>query len=65
MSNTFKIIRIIELVLRILIIIATPVLYFMDIISGAESGIMAAVGVVIFNHANNLFNKNNKTESKN
>ncbi|MBF2531696.1 hypothetical protein IA930_11290 [Listeria welshimeri] len=51
--------------LGILIIIATSVLYFMDIISGAESGIMAAVGVVIFNHANNLFNKNNKTESKN
>ncbi|EDO1165817.1 hypothetical protein ABW380_001678 [Listeria innocua] len=62
MRKTF---RIIELVLGILIIIATPVLYFMDIISGAESGIMAAVGVVIFNYANNLFNKNNKTKSKN
>lgn len=39
--NKLKIIfRIIELVLGILIIIATSVLYFMDIISGGASGVI-------------------------
>lgn len=58
MRKTF---RIIELVLGILIIIATSVLYFMDIISGGASGIISAVGMGIFIHADNL-SKKNKTE---
>ncbi|EAD7684868.1 TPA: hypothetical protein LWO18_000289 [Listeria monocytogenes] len=57
--NKLKIIfRIIELVLGILIIIATSVLYFMDIISG----VISAVGMGIFIHANNLSKKDNTTE---
>lgn len=56
--NKLKIIfRIIELVLGILIIIATSVLYFMDIISGGASGVISAVGMGIFIHANNLSKK--------
>ncbi|MBC2151808.1 hypothetical protein HCB00_09805 [Listeria innocua] len=49
------------MVLGILIIIATSVLYFMDIISGGASGIISAVGMGIFIHADNL-SKKNKTE---
>ncbi|HAA3463549.1 TPA_asm: hypothetical protein GEJ64_07685 [Listeria monocytogenes] len=61
--NKLKIIfRIIELVLGILIIIATSVLYFMDIISGGASGVISAVGMSIFIHANNLSKKDNTTE---
>ncbi|EOV8924684.1 hypothetical protein ACN6TG_002437 [Listeria monocytogenes] len=61
--NKLKIIfRIIELVLGILIIIATSVLYFMDIISGGGSGVISAVGMGIFIHANNLSKKDNTTE---
>ncbi|MGJ6943964.1 hypothetical protein ACSDQP_04890 [Listeria monocytogenes] len=61
--NKLKIIfRIIELVLGILIIIATSVLYFMDIISGGASGVISAVGMGIFIHVNNLSKKDNTTE---
>ncbi|MDE8638209.1 hypothetical protein PY711_07035 [Listeria monocytogenes] len=61
--NKLKIIfRIIELVLGILIIIATSVLYFMDIISGGASGVISTVGMGIFIHANNLSKKDNTTE---
>ncbi|EAC9517721.1 hypothetical protein B4X83_07190 [Listeria monocytogenes] len=61
--NKLKIIfRIIELVLGILIIIATSVLYFMDIISGGASGVISAVGMGIFIHAHNLSKKDNTTE---
>ncbi|EAD0724654.1 hypothetical protein JR590_002113 [Listeria monocytogenes] len=61
--NKLKIIfRIIELVLGILIIIATSVFYFMDIISGGASGVISAIGMGIFIHANNLSEKDNTTE---
>lgn len=54
----------IELIIGIIGIVLPSILYFMDILSGAESGILTVVGVVIFNHADNLSNKNNKTEKK-
>ncbi|MBC1544333.1 hypothetical protein [Listeria cossartiae] len=64
MSKKLKIFRMIELIIGIIGIVLPSILYFMDILSGAESGILTVVGVVIFNHADNLSNKNNKTEKK-
>ncbi|MBC1568545.1 hypothetical protein HCJ20_06415 [Listeria sp. FSL L7-1425] len=64
MSKKLKIFRMIKLIIGIIGIVLPSILYFMDILSGAESGILTVVGVVIFNHADNLSNKNNKTEKK-
>ncbi|MBC2192328.1 hypothetical protein HCB44_08510 [Listeria sp. FSL L7-0229] len=64
MSKKLKIFRMIELIIGIIGIVLPSILYFMDILSGAESGILTVIGVVIFNHANNLSNKDNKTEKK-
>ncbi|MBC2076558.1 hypothetical protein HCJ64_08505 [Listeria marthii] len=63
MSKKLKIFRMIELIIGIIGIVLPSILYFMDILSGAESGILTVVGVVIFNHAANLSNKD-KTEKK-
>lgn len=63
-SKKLKIFRMIELIIGIIGIVLPSILYFMDILSGAESGILTFVGVVIFNHADNLSNKDNKTEKK-
>ncbi|MBC1549510.1 hypothetical protein HCB33_11385 [Listeria sp. FSL L7-0233] len=64
MSKKLKIFRMIELIIGIIGIVLPSILYFMDILSGAESGILTVIGVVIFNHADNLSNKDNKTEKK-
>lgn len=63
-SKKLKIFRMIELIIGIIGIVLPSILYFMDILSGAESGILTVIGVVIFNHADNLSNKDNKTEKK-
>lgn len=62
-SKKLKIFRMIELIIGIIGIVLPSILYFMDILSGAESGILTVVGVVIFNHAADLSNKD-KTEKK-
>ncbi|EMY5047971.1 hypothetical protein AAYR40_001676 [Listeria monocytogenes] len=51
----------IELIIGIIGFVLPSILYFMDILSGAESGILTVVGVVIFNHATDLSNKDKTT----
>ncbi|MBF2479100.1 hypothetical protein IA940_06150 [Listeria marthii] len=64
MSKKLKIFRMIELIIGIIGIVLPCILYFIDILSGAESGILTVVGVVIFNHAADLSNKDKTTEKK-
>ncbi|UHP10231.1 hypothetical protein LAX80_000065 [Listeria marthii] len=64
MSKKLKIFRIIELIIGIIGFVLPSILYFMDILSGAESGILTVVGVVIFNHAADLSNKDKTTKKK-
>ncbi|MCD2247895.1 hypothetical protein QJV03_08780 [Listeria swaminathanii] len=64
MSKKLKIFRMIELIIGIIGFVLPSILYFMDILSGAESGILTVVGVVIFNHAADLSNKDKTTKKK-